>query len=408
MNTARTLAYGALGLPLAFAALPIYVHVPKLYAEHAGLALGLLGGLLLVARLLDAFSDPLLGWLADRLPKRLLIGVALLPLGAGFFLLMHPAAQHPALWLGVALVLTYLGFSAATIAYQAWGADLGSDAGSRTRLVAAREGLGLLGVLLAAALPSLLAPNLADGLAMLAWVFLALLAVGAAISLSLRAAPPAAGSAVALWPALQTALHDARLRRLLLIFVANGIAAALPATLVLFFVADVLGAEAWAGAFLALYFAAGVAGLPLWVRLAARWGRERAWLLSMAIAASAFVWAALLGPGDLLGFALVCLATGLALGADLTLPAAMAADIGERLRLPGAVFGLWNFLNKLNLALAAGLALPLLGWLGYRPGDSSADGVLALTAVYALLPLAFKAVAAALLWPRSNLTEKFA
>lgn len=207
---------------------------------------------------------------------------------------------------------------------------------------------------------------------------------------------------------MQTALHDARLRRLLLIFVANGIAAALPATLVLFFVADVLGAEAWAGAFLALYFAAGVAGLPLWVRLAARWGRERAWLLSMAIAASAFVWAALLGPGDLLGFALVCAATGLALGADLTLPAAMAADIGERLRLPGAVFGLWNFLNKLNLALAAGLALPLLGWLGYRPGDSSADGVLALTAVYALLPLAFKAVAAALLWPRSNLTEKFA
>ena len=27
-------AYGALGLPLAFAALPIYVHVPHLYAER--------------------------------------------------------------------------------------------------------------------------------------------------------------------------------------------------------------------------------------------------------------------------------------------------------------------------------------------------------------------------------------
>lgn len=26
------LAYGALGLPLAFAALPLYVHVPRLYA----------------------------------------------------------------------------------------------------------------------------------------------------------------------------------------------------------------------------------------------------------------------------------------------------------------------------------------------------------------------------------------
>lgn len=29
-------AYGALGLPLAFAALPIYVHVPRLYAEGLG------------------------------------------------------------------------------------------------------------------------------------------------------------------------------------------------------------------------------------------------------------------------------------------------------------------------------------------------------------------------------------
>jgi GPH family glycoside/pentoside/hexuronide:cation symporter len=27
------LAYGALGLPLAMAALPVYVHVPRFYAE---------------------------------------------------------------------------------------------------------------------------------------------------------------------------------------------------------------------------------------------------------------------------------------------------------------------------------------------------------------------------------------
>jgi hypothetical protein len=47
--------------------------------------------------------------------------------------------------------------------------------------------------------------------------------------------------------------------------VVNGIAAALPATLVLFYVADVLQAEAWSGAFLALYFVSGVAFLPLWV-----------------------------------------------------------------------------------------------------------------------------------------------
>jgi GPH family glycoside/pentoside/hexuronide:cation symporter len=57
-------------------------------------------------------------------------------------------------------------------------------------------------------------------------------------------------------------LGDAAFRRLLAVFVANGIAAALPATLVLFFVADVLQAEAWSGAFLALYFIAGAVASP--------------------------------------------------------------------------------------------------------------------------------------------------
>lgn len=411
LSTARMLAYGALGLPLAFAALPIYVHVPRLYAESAGLALGLLGGILLAARLLDALIDPVLGWLADRLPKRLLILLALPPLALGFVLLLHPSAEAPVFGLVVALLLTYLGYSAATIAYQAWGADLGPVPEVRTRLVAAREGMGLLGVVLAAALPAMLGATLAEGLARLAWGFLPLLLIAALCTLwgsgqtatSLR--PTRAASTLPMWPAVRAALADAAFRRLLGIFIFNGIAAALPATLVLFFVADVLGAEAYGGAFLALYFIAGVVGLPLWVRLAAAWGRERAWLLGMALAGAAFVWAFGLGQGDLFGFALVCALTGLALGADLALPAAMAADIGERLGLPGAVFGVWNFVAKLNLALAAGLALPLLGGLGYVPGSSDTA---ALSAVYALLPLAFKAVAAALLWPRATLSEKFA
>jgi Na+/melibiose symporter-like transporter len=55
------LAYGALGLPLAFAALPIYVHAPRLYAGDLGLSLATVGGVLLVARALDAITDPLIG-----------------------------------------------------------------------------------------------------------------------------------------------------------------------------------------------------------------------------------------------------------------------------------------------------------------------------------------------------------
>ena len=56
------LAYGLLGLPLAFVALPLYVLLPNHYAREFGMPLATLGSVLLAARLLDAVSDPLLGW----------------------------------------------------------------------------------------------------------------------------------------------------------------------------------------------------------------------------------------------------------------------------------------------------------------------------------------------------------
>ena len=397
MTSGRILAYGLLGLPLAFAALPIYVHVPRYYAEMAGMELALLGAILLGARLLDAGVDPWLGWLADRLPRRGMLAVALLPFGIGFVALLTPPREDAAGWLLGSLALTYLGFSAASVAYQAWGADIGADSGVRTRLTASREGFGLLGVILAAALPALIAADLSEGIARLAWILPPLLLVAAIITfVRVGAGPQAVVADTPLWTSLQRVFADLAFRRLLIVFVANGIAAALPATLFLFFVADVLQLESASGGLLALYFIAGAASLPVWVRLSAAYGRTSAWLAAMLLAILAFAGASLLGSGDLYLFALICIASGLALGADLALPAAIAADLGERQGQAGACFGVWNFVAKLNLALAAGLALPLLGLLGYVPGGST--GLSALTFTYALLPLFFKALAAALLW----------
>ncbi len=397
MNTARILAYGALGLPLAFAALPIYVHVPRFYAEVTGMSLALLGLILLGARLLDAGIDPWLGWLADRVPRRRMLALALLPFGLGFVALLNPPAEGSALWLLGALALTYVGFSAATVAYQAWGADVGSNSGLRTRLTAAREGFGLLGVVLAAALPSVLAAGMNEGIARLSWLLPPLMLLAAAVSFyGVPDGPAAPMSREPLLTSLRRVFADQAFRRLLLVFVANGIAAALPATLFLFFVADVLHAESASGPLLALYFIAGAVSLPLWVRLAARHGRVVAWLLAIALSIAAFAGASLLGPGDLWAFAAICLASGLALGADLALPVAIAADLGERQGQAGACFGVWNLVAKLNLALAAGLSLPLIGALGYVPGGGT--GLAALVFAYALLPLAFKLLAGALLW----------
>jgi Na+/melibiose symporter-like transporter len=397
MTTGRILSYGLLGLPLAFAALPIYVHVPRFYAEVAGMELALLGAILLATRLLDAGIDPWLGWLADRVPRPTMVALALLPFASGFVALLNPPAENAALWLIGSLTLTYVGFSAASVAYQAWGVDIGPTSGLRTRLTAAREGFGLLGVVLAAALPVLLASDLDTGIARLSWVLPPLLLIAAATTFSrVGVGQPVPAASQPLWPSLRRVMADSAFRRLLGVFVANGIASALPATLFLFFVADVLQQEKASGPLLALYFVAGAASLPLWVKLSARFGRVRAWLGAIVLSIVAFAGASQLGSDDLALFAVICIASGLALGADLALPAAIAADLGERQGQAGACFGVWNLVAKLNLALAAGLALPLLALLGYVPG--SGEGLASLTFAYALLPLGFKALAGLLLW----------
>ena len=417
LDAGQLIAYGLFGLPLAMAALPLYVHLPKFYGDELGMSLALVGGVLLGARLLDALQDPLLGYLSDRAPGRKRFVLAALPLlAAGMLGLFNPPALAQgalALWLLACLAVVYLGFSMASISYQAWGAQLSSDRNERTRITASRETFTLIGVVAAAALPALLGSGGAEQMSRFALLFVLLLAACGALTLWLSpevpVPPRAAGG---LFAALLQPLGNPAFRSLLLVFVLNGIASAIPATLVLFFMSDVLLLGERAGLFLALYFVSGAAGMPLWVALARRYGKRAAWLCAMLLSVAAFVWAYGLGAGDAAAYAVVCVMSGVALGADLALPPSLLADVMDEdvmnkdamnenvraaaARSEGTYFGVWNLVTKLNLALAAGISLPLLGALGYAPG--AAGGAAALSFVYCLVPCALKLAAAAALW----------
>jgi Na+/melibiose symporter-like transporter len=391
--------YGLLGLPLAFVALPLYVLVPNHYAREAGVPLALLGTVLLGARLLDAFIDPLIGRWVDRLYRRsthdvLVFGAASgLLLALGFALLFFPPAGDPVravAWAGASLAITYTGYSGLSVAHQSWGAMLGGDEAQRSRVVAWREGLGLVGVLLASATPLLL------GLDVTVVLFTVLLAAGWwAWRAGLRPLPSAHTVPASLWEPLRRPAF----RRLLAVFVVNGIASAVPATLVLFFLQDRLQVAANVQpVFLAAYFLAAAISIPAWLGLVRRIGLARTWLAGMALSVAAFLWTLTLGAGDAWLFVAVCLACGVALGPDLALPGALLAGViaqaGDQGRSEGAYFGWWNFATKLNLALAAGLALPLLGLAGYAPGTRDESALQALSWAYCLLPCGLKLAAA--------------
>jgi Na+/melibiose symporter-like transporter len=392
----RLAAYGALGLPLAAAALPVYVYAPKFYFG-LGLSLAVTGTVLLAARVADALIDPWLGLASDRTRHpRVFIAFALLPLTAGMVAMFNPPAGVPlAAWLIAMVTIVTLGFSAASIAFQSWGARLGGPR-ERAAVTATREGFGLAGVVLASMLPQAFAATVEAGLPAAVWVFAALTALCAAATFGFAPVVPDAPSGTRPHGGPLQALKSRGYRGLLGVFAINGIASAIPATLFLFFVADILGAAAHSGTFLALYFICAALALPLWVRLAARFGKRRAWTTAMALAIAAFAWAFFLGRGDTPAFAAICAASGAALGADLALPPAMLADIIEKDRAQGAegsYFGLWNTVTKLNLAIAAGLVLPALEWSGYRSGAPETAALV--PALYCVLPCALKLLAIA-------------
>ena len=397
-------AYGLLGLPLAFVALPVYVHLPNVYAQQYGVPLAALGGVLLLSRSVDAVVDPWLGRWGDALYRHSWRAVCLaavflaLALALGFMALFFPPALSGTgllFWVGAALTLSHLAYSGLGILHQAWAARQGGGGIAQSRWVAWREGFALVGVLLASALPVIW--GWAPTTALL--VLMLVLGLWTWQRVAKNAVIPHESAALnhhtsSLWQPWKYA----GFRRLLLVFMLNGLASAVPATLVLFFVQDLLQApKSMEPLFLGLYFATGALSFPLWLKLIDRMGLLRTWATGMALSVLAFVSVVTLGAGDTTGFLVVCALSGMALGADLTVPGALLNQLidrcGERGRTDGAFMGWWNLATKLNLALAAGLSLPLLGLWGYAPGQQGADAVLALSLAYGLLPCVLKLLA---------------
>ena len=399
-------AYGLLGFPLAFAALPLYVVLPNHYARSFGLSLATVGALLMVVRLLDAVVEPWLGRASDALFARtartiLWVGALVAVLQwVGMAGLFFPPVTHEnalAIWLVAGLLLTCIAHSLLVIAHQAWGVRLGGNELLRSRIVAWREGLGLAGVIAASALsviwgaPAMLA---VFGFALLVgWGMWWRAPQPVMLQTQQRSTP------TSLWQPLA----QPSFRRLLTVFMCNGIASAIPAALMLFFAQDRLQASEQATAvFLVLYFICGAASMPLWLRAVRSWGLAWSWLIGMLLAIVCFAWTASLGSGQVQAFALICAFTGIALGADLALPGALLARLIEQQGAQGShdgtYLGWWNLATKLNLAIAAGAALPLLQWLGYAPGSQNEQALQHLAWAYALVPCFLKLLATVLLY----------
>ena len=400
---------------MAMLALPFYVLVPSFYAEQMALDIALVGAVLFGVRVLDALSDPAVGIFADRInPKmgrrRFLValGTPLIMLGA-WFTFAPPSgagAFYLALWASVLSLATTI----VQVPYAAWGAELSRSYEGRNRIVAWREALTVSGTLIALCMPALLpAFGISDQTGILrAIAVLIVVILPLTIIAAMRVREPENRSVTQLpWrESFQALLANRPFLRLLLAFFVNGFANGLPATLFVFFVSERLQARDMVGPLLVLYFVSGVIGVPLWFKLAQRRAKHHVWCFGMMLAMAAFAFAPFLGTGDVWAFAIVTVLTGLALGADVVMPASLQADVidvdtaqsgDER---AGLYLALWGLATKLSLAAAVGVAFPALAVFGFDPAQKiiTPTGLDALAFLYAGLPVIVKAFAIWTMW----------
>lgn len=433
--------YAFPAMAAAIPTIPAYILLPGFYADTLGVGLMVTGMVLFAVRLIDMVTDPLVGWLSDISQRRKIwVAIGAMIAGVGMWKLFSPPDHPDAVYLFVWATILFLGWTLFQVPYLAWGAEISCDYRTRTRVTGFREGAGLLGILVAGGVPVLLGLN--EPKTQISLIAGIAIAIGIPAIIGLVLFVPDTRSEAAKYRqkkiALATSpLGDRRKRtfwtqwrdgwrtlgqnrlfvRLLVAWLINGLANGLPAVCFPLFVRYGLGLDREAQNILILiYFVCAVIAIPGWGALAVRVGKHRAWCLAMCGAIAAFVFVPLLGSGQMAGFAVICAVTGAALGADLALPPAIQADVDDwdQYRFSkgrtGLLFALWNMANKLALALAAGIALPILAWAGLQTGGALAEMTAnsvepvagatrwVLILIYAVIPVVLKSIAVGSMW----------
>ena len=385
------LKYALIAFPLSFAGLPIYLHAPDFYTSFLGLNIEIIGLSLLFLRSIDAVFDPIIGYVSDRYfnhrLKIIYIGVFFLI--SGFWMIFNPIFEiNHILWFCLSIFLCTFGYSILQINVLAFGGLWNISKNQVTKVMSTREAIGLIGLLSASVLPTMLfyifQEKSYNSIFMLLIIFLFISLTlfinwvkGAEINEPVKF----------IKPSLSLIFSTNKIKIFYFTYFFNTFASSIPAALIIFYVRDYLIAESYLGLFLIIYFISGAISMPIWQKIAFNYTNIHSWAISMVFALITFIWAFLLKPGDIYGFFAVCLFSGMSVGANLALPAAIIADfIKEKNNqvYAASYYSITNFISKFSLAIATGISLPLLGFFGYVPGVQITGNLFPL--IYAVFP----------------------
>ena len=427
LGTKELFAFGFLGVPLSMGGLPLGLYLTPYYASF-GISLSVIGVVLMLTRITDVITDPLIGTLSDRTPARfgrrgLWIGIGLPIMALSTVAVFDPLTATPNyVYLFLAVAMLYFGWTLIGIPLSAWVAEISEDYHERSRLTGARTWGGIVGSLVAIVMPLALAwlarigysslgpektGSLQPMLRFLAWSTVGFLAVG--VPLLLLAVPQprfAHAQRVDLRRGLKVIVRNKAFFRLLMSNVFGAIGWNSINTLFIFFVTYYLLADATQWPIIVLTYLIGqFTGTPIIMAVAHRFNKHRMMAACSLVSVSIFSLVLLFKPGDYYWYMALNFLTGLLAPANAILAPSMAADVIDQDTLEsgeqrGALFmSLWGMADKFAVAASAAIALPLVQFFGFDPQTANDPvGLKALQYSFCGVPCFFFLISIAFIW----------
>lgn len=369
--------YGAAAFSLSLANTAVLFFLLKFLIDHAGLSPGAAGGVLLIGKLWDAISDPLVGRLSDRThtamgarrPWVLGASVPFAVLFASLWWGIGLQGGAAAAAYAVLLVLYNTAYTAVVVPYGALTPALTSDYDERTALNGARMGWSMAGGIVSGiCVPVLLeqtgglrVPGVVLGVLILPglWWMVAATA-GRDTDAVIEGGPP-------MW----TVLRNRAFRRVALLFLSAWSSIAVLSSLIPFYVEHHVHRPDLLDALFATIQLSALAFVPLVVWAAGRVQKHVAYGYSMASWGLVLCVLAGVGPDQPTIVLILAVLAGAGVAAAHVLPWAMLPDVVEADAVEqgqpraGAFYGMMTFLEKLATAVAlwgVGTGLQLAGY----------------------------------------------
>jgi Na+/melibiose symporter-like transporter len=181
----RALVFASAAVPIGALGVAATVHLPRYFAAELGLSLALVGTVFALVRFIDIPIDTAMGLAMDRTKTRfgryrvwMALGAPVLMLG--FYMLLMTGTGDGPLYLGLWLLVMYLGYSGVLLSHLAWAGRLAPTYKERSRIFGAITGLGVIGAIAVLVIPILMSQQGytdAQGVQAMIWFIIVVTAV---------------------------------------------------------------------------------------------------------------------------------------------------------------------------------------------------------------------------------------